>query len=176
MFHCQVTSRNDQAQYWANSSKPYVFISVPEIAEAFKNSRFGRSLQSSISVPYDKSKSDSSALSKTKYAASKIEIFKACFERELLLISRHRFLYIFRTCQVWFTLSLLYLNVSLIVYKCSASSPINGNNSHVFDLLKHLNVYYPLALAVNHLMNILLTFRVGMNLVGCNFSFLCEIL
>ncbi|XP_050239621.1 ABC transporter G family member 31 isoform X2 [Quercus robur] len=101
-FLQEVTSRNDQAQYWANSSKPYVFISVPEIAEAFKNSRFGRSLQSSISVPYDKSKSDSSALSKTKYAVSKIEIFKACFERELLLISRHRFLYIFRTCQVAF--------------------------------------------------------------------------
>ncbi|KAM3739457.1 hypothetical protein ACB098_08G025600 [Castanea mollissima] len=101
-FLQEVTSRNDQAQYWVNSSKPYVFISVPEIAEAFKNSRFGRSLQSSISVPYDKSKSDSSALSKTKYAASRIEIFKACFERELLLISRHRFLYIFRTCQVAF--------------------------------------------------------------------------
>ncbi|KAL4610177.1 hypothetical protein ACB092_08G033000 [Castanea dentata] len=101
-FLQEVTSRNDQAQYWVNSSKPYVFISVPEIAEAFKNSRFGRSLQSSISVPHDKSKSDSSALSKTKYAASRIEIFKACFERELLLISRHRFLYIFRTCQVAF--------------------------------------------------------------------------
>ncbi|KAL4597775.1 hypothetical protein ACB092_11G013400 [Castanea dentata] len=101
-FLQEVTSRNDQAQYWANSSKPYVFISVPEIAEAFKNSRFGRSLQSSISVPYDKSKSESSALSKTKYAVSRIEIFKACFERELLLISRHRFLYIFRTCQVAF--------------------------------------------------------------------------
>ncbi|KAK7843637.1 abc transporter g family member 31 [Quercus suber] len=101
-FLQEVTSRNDQAQYWANSSKPYVFISVPEIAEAFKNSRFGRLLQSSISVPYDKSKSDSLALSKTKYAVSKIEIFKACFERELLLISRHRFLYIFRTCQVAF--------------------------------------------------------------------------
>uniref|UniRef100_A0A7N2KPZ6 ABC transporter domain-containing protein n=1 Tax=Quercus lobata TaxID=97700 RepID=A0A7N2KPZ6_QUELO len=101
-FLQEVTSRNDQAQYWANSSKPYVFISVPEIAEAFKNSRFGRSLQSSISVPYDKSKSDSLALSKTKYAVSKVEIFKACFERELLLISRHRFLYIFRTCQVAF--------------------------------------------------------------------------
>ncbi|KAK9998376.1 hypothetical protein SO802_017979 [Lithocarpus litseifolius] len=101
-FLQEVTSRNDQAQYWANSSKPYVFISVPEIAEAFKNSRFGKSLQSSISVPYDESKSDSSALSKTKYAVSRIEIFKACFERELLLISRHRFLYIFRTCQVAF--------------------------------------------------------------------------
>ncbi|KAF3968871.1 hypothetical protein CMV_007280 [Castanea mollissima] len=101
-FLQEVTSRKDQAQYWADSSKPYVFISVPEIAEAFKNSRFGRSLQSSLSVPYDKSKSDSSALSKTKYAVSRYGLLVACFERELLLISRHSFLYIFRTCQVAF--------------------------------------------------------------------------
>ncbi len=124
MFHCQVTSRKDQAQYWADSSKPYVFLSVPEIAEAFRNSRFGRSLKSSISVPFDKSKSDPLALYTTEFAVSKIWLFKACFERELLLISRHRFLYIFRTCQVCFTLSILYLNVSFIVYKCSVSSPI----------------------------------------------------
>ncbi|KAK4606103.1 hypothetical protein RGQ29_000394 [Quercus rubra] len=101
-FLQEVTSRKDQAQYWADSSKPYVFISVPEIAEAFKNSRFGRSLQSSLSVPYDESKSDSSALSKTKYAVPRYGLLVACFERELLLISRHSFLYIFRTCQVAF--------------------------------------------------------------------------
>ncbi|KAG2673155.1 hypothetical protein I3760_13G076600 [Carya illinoinensis] len=101
-FLQEVTSRKDQAQYWVNSSKPYAFLSVPEIAEAFKSSRFGRSLVSSLSVPYDKSKSHPSALSKTKFAVSKFGLFKACFGRELLLISRHRFLYTFRTCQVAF--------------------------------------------------------------------------
>ncbi|PON60434.1 ABC transporter-like [Trema orientale] len=101
-FLQEVTSRRDQAQYWADPSKPYVFLPVSEIAEAFKSSRFGRCLQSTLSNPYDKSKSHPSALSKSKYAASKSELFKACFAREVLLISRHRFLYIFRTAQVAF--------------------------------------------------------------------------
>ncbi|XP_062171942.1 ABC transporter G family member 31 [Alnus glutinosa] len=101
-FLQEVTSRKDQAQYWADSSKPYVFLSVPEIAEAFKSSRFGKSLESSLSVPYDKCKSHPLALYKMKFAASKLGLFKACFGREMLLISRHRFLYTFRTCQVAF--------------------------------------------------------------------------
>ncbi|KAI8523579.1 hypothetical protein RHMOL_Rhmol13G0085000 [Rhododendron molle] len=101
-FLQEVTSRKDQAQYWADSSKPYTFVPVSEIAEAFKNSKYGMSLKSSLSVPYDKSKNHPSALAKTKYSVSKGELFNTCFSRELLLIRRHRFLYIFRTCQVAF--------------------------------------------------------------------------
>lgn len=96
-----MTSKKDQAQYWADRSKPNVYLSVSEIAEAFKKSRFGRSVDDKLSAPYDKSSSHPSALSKTKYAVSKWELCKACFSREVLLISRHRFLYIFRTCQVY---------------------------------------------------------------------------
>ncbi|KAJ4725593.1 Pleiotropic drug resistance ABC transporter [Melia azedarach] len=101
-FLQEVTSKKDQAQYWADPSKPYVFLPVPEIAKAFKNSRFGRAMDSSLAVPYDKSKSHPSALSKTEYAVSKWELFRTCFAREILLIKRHSFLYIFRTCQVAF--------------------------------------------------------------------------
>ncbi|KAK5818388.1 hypothetical protein PVK06_023324 [Gossypium arboreum] len=101
-FLQEVTSKKDQAQYWADPSKPYEFIHVSKMADAFKNSRFGRSLESTLNVPYDKSRIHPSALSKTKYAASKWELLKSCFAREKLLITRHRFLYIFRTCQVAF--------------------------------------------------------------------------
>ncbi|KAL5750507.1 hypothetical protein ACOSP7_025110 [Xanthoceras sorbifolium] len=101
-FLQEVTSKKDQAQYWADLSKPYRFLPVSEIANAFKNSKYGKSLKSSLDVPYDKSKSHPSALSKTKYAVSNWELFTTCFSRELLLINRHRFLYIFRTCQVAF--------------------------------------------------------------------------
>lgn len=100
-----MTSRKDQAQYWADPSKPYVFLPASEIAKEFKNSRFGRSLQSTLDVPYNKSMNHPAALSTKKYAVSKWELFKTCMARELLLISRHRFLYIFRTCQVCFSLS-----------------------------------------------------------------------
>ncbi|XP_059626494.1 ABC transporter G family member 31-like [Cornus florida] len=99
-FLQEVTSKKDQAQYWADSSKPYVFLPVPKIAEAFRNSRHGTSLDSSLSVPFDKSKINASALFKIKFPVSNSELFKACFAREQILISRHRSLYIFRTCQV----------------------------------------------------------------------------
>ncbi|XP_042513197.1 ABC transporter G family member 31-like isoform X2 [Macadamia integrifolia] len=101
-FLQEVTSRKDQAQYWANSAKPYVFLPGSKIADAFSDSEFGHSLHSTLEVPYDKTKNLPSALAKTKFAISKWELFKACFAREVLLIRRNSFLYIFRTCQVAF--------------------------------------------------------------------------
>ncbi|XP_020230451.1 ABC transporter G family member 31, partial [Cajanus cajan] len=101
-FLQEVTSKKDQAQYWADPSKPYEFVSVSEIAQAFRNSKFGKYVESMQSHPFDKSKCHSSALARTKYAVSKWEMAKACYAREVLLIKRHSFLYIFRTCQVAF--------------------------------------------------------------------------
>ncbi|EPS74137.1 hypothetical protein M569_00618, partial [Genlisea aurea] len=100
-FLQEVTSRKDQEQYWDNRSS-YEFIPVETIAEHFKNSKYGRDVESYLSVPLDKSRIHPSALPKTKFAAPLMVLFKACFSREILLISRHRFLYIFRTCQVAF--------------------------------------------------------------------------
>ncbi|KAJ8769245.1 hypothetical protein K2173_001835 [Erythroxylum novogranatense] len=101
-FLQEVTSKKDQAQYWADSSKPYSYIPVSEIATSFQNSRFGSAVTSKLAVPYDKSRSHPLALSRTKYAVSSWELFKTCFAREWMLIRRHSFLYIFRTCQVAF--------------------------------------------------------------------------
>ncbi|KAF1894840.1 hypothetical protein Lal_00028284 [Lupinus albus] len=101
-FLQEVTSKKDQAQYWADSSKPYKFISVPEFTEAFRNSRFGKSKESMCTAPFDKSKSDPSVLPKTKFSVSYWDLFKGCFSRELTLLNRHRFLYIFKTFQVVF--------------------------------------------------------------------------
>ncbi|KAG8371495.1 hypothetical protein BUALT_Bualt13G0093600 [Buddleja alternifolia] len=101
-FLQEVTSRKDQAQYWGNHSTPYEFVPVSKIAEEFRNSKYGWDLKSFLSVPYDKSKNHPSALPNKKYAVPKWELFKACFTRELLLMNRHRFLYIFKTFQVAF--------------------------------------------------------------------------
>lgn len=101
-FLQEVTSKKDQAQYWADSSKPYKFISVPEIAQAFQNSKFGKSIEAMCIAPFDKSKSDPSALPKNRFALTSWELFKACLARELTLLNGQRFLYIFRTCQVTF--------------------------------------------------------------------------
>ncbi|CAK7331242.1 unnamed protein product [Dovyalis caffra] len=85
-FLQEVTSKKDQAQYWADPSKPYTFMPVSEIAKAFKSSKYGKYVDSELSVPFDKSKSHPSALSKTKYAASRWELFKTCFEREVAFV------------------------------------------------------------------------------------------
>ncbi|KAL5806630.1 hypothetical protein ACOSQ4_029363 [Xanthoceras sorbifolium] len=99
-FLQEMTSKKDQAQYWADPSKPYRFLPVSEIANAFKNSKYRKSAKFSLDVLFDKSNSHPSALSKTKYVVSNWELFTTNFSRELLLMDRHRFLYIFRTCQV----------------------------------------------------------------------------
>uniref|UniRef100_A0A803KRJ4 ABC transporter domain-containing protein n=1 Tax=Chenopodium quinoa TaxID=63459 RepID=A0A803KRJ4_CHEQI len=98
-FLQEVTSKKDQEQYWADPSKPYQFIRPEQIAEAFKNSRFGKTVEDTLSAPYEKSQSHPLALSRTMFAVPKWELYKACFSREVLLIRRHSFLYIFRTCQ-----------------------------------------------------------------------------
>ncbi|XP_056687617.1 ABC transporter G family member 31 isoform X2 [Spinacia oleracea] len=99
-FLQEVTSRKDQEQYWADPSKPYRFISAEQIAEAFRNSRFGKMVTYTLSEPYDKKRSHPLALSKTMFALPKWELFKACFSREVLLMRRQSFLYVFRTVQV----------------------------------------------------------------------------
>ncbi|CAN0916650.1 ABC transporter G family member 31 [Linum grandiflorum] len=96
-FLQEVTSKKDQAQYWADDTRPYSFISVPEISKAFKASRSGTSFSTSSS---QEATHLSAALAKTKYAASRLELLKTCFAREIVLMKRQAFLYIFKTVQV----------------------------------------------------------------------------
>ena len=42
MHAMQVTSKKDQAQYWADSSRPYRFVPAKEFADAFAASPVGR--------------------------------------------------------------------------------------------------------------------------------------
>jgi len=66
--------------------------------------------------PYDKSKCHPSALAQKKYAVSKLEVTKACFNREVLLIKRHSFLYIFRTFQVFFLLDTVFIYTYSLIF------------------------------------------------------------
>ncbi|XP_062201348.1 ABC transporter G family member 51 isoform X2 [Phragmites australis] len=98
-FLQEVTSRKDQAQYWFDQSKQYYFISASAMASAFKQSQYGRYLESNVNNSYDDTNSQQ-ALARSKFAVSKLSLVRACFDRELVLISRNCFLYTFRTCQV----------------------------------------------------------------------------
>uniref|UniRef100_A0A0D6QVQ0 ABC transporter domain-containing protein n=1 Tax=Araucaria cunninghamii TaxID=56994 RepID=A0A0D6QVQ0_ARACU len=99
-FLQEVTSRKDQEQYWADTSKPYHFIPVTEFAEAFKSFHVGKHLLEELSHPYDRTKSHPHALTTTKYGVSKMNMLKACFSREVLLMKRNSFVYVFKTGQI----------------------------------------------------------------------------
>ncbi|CAM6100115.1 unnamed protein product [Calypogeia fissa] len=100
-FLQEVTSVKDQEQYWAGD-KPYEYVPVATLAAAFQEFEVGKNLTRYLETPFDKSSSHPAALERERYSVSRWELLKACTAREMLLISRNRFLYIFRTCQVAF--------------------------------------------------------------------------
>ncbi|KAH6758770.1 pleiotropic drug resistance 12 [Perilla frutescens var. frutescens] len=99
-FLQEVTSKKDQQQYWADNEKPYKYITVREFAEAFKLSHVGQQLASELAIPYDKTKSHPAALVTQDYGVSKKELLKACASREVLLMRRNSFLYVFKLVQL----------------------------------------------------------------------------
>ncbi|KAJ0078965.1 hypothetical protein Patl1_23925 [Pistacia atlantica] len=95
-----VISRKDQAQYWYRTVDPYNYVSVDVFCMKFKESSLGKKLYEDLSVPFDKSKSHKDALSFDVYSLSKWQLFKACMSREILLMKRNSFIYIFKTVQI----------------------------------------------------------------------------
>ncbi|CAL5003529.1 unnamed protein product [Urochloa decumbens] len=99
-FLQEVTSRKDQKQYWARHDEPYRFVPVKEFVTAFKSSHTGRAIANELSVPFDKSKSHPAALTTTRYGVSGKELLKANIDREILLMKRNSFVYMFRIFQL----------------------------------------------------------------------------
>lgn len=99
-FLQEVTSKKDQEQYWFRKNIPYRFISVLEFVQGFNSFHVGQQLASDLRTPYDKSRVHPAALVKEKYGISNLELFRACFSREWLLMKRNSFLYIFKTTQI----------------------------------------------------------------------------
>ncbi|KAK7261880.1 hypothetical protein RIF29_28203 [Crotalaria pallida] len=99
-FLQEVTSRKDQAQYWARRDQPYRFVTEVQFAEAFQSFHIGRKLGEELAVPFDKSKSHPAALTTEKYGINKNELLKANFSREYLLMKRNSFVYIFKLSQL----------------------------------------------------------------------------
>ncbi|KAL3675440.1 hypothetical protein R1sor_025388 [Riccia sorocarpa] len=99
-FLQEVTSRKDQEQYWSDKSKPYTVVSVAEFAETFKH-RFedGLRQKEELETPFDKSTSPKNALATRRYSISKWQLFKINFDKELLLMKRNSFFYVFRIFQ-----------------------------------------------------------------------------
>ncbi|GAY57254.1 hypothetical protein CUMW_178040 [Citrus unshiu] len=89
-----------EAQYWLHTELPYSYFSVDMFSMKFKESPLVKKLDEELLVASDKSKSHKNAISFSVYSLSRWELFKACMSRELLLMRRNSFLYIFKTTQL----------------------------------------------------------------------------
>ena len=96
----QVTSKKDQRQYWVHRNEPYRFITAREFSEAFQSFHVGQRLGTDLATTFDKTKNHPAALTTDKYGVNKTELLKALTARELLLIKRNSFIYIFKIVQV----------------------------------------------------------------------------
>nr|KYP71088.1 ABC transporter G family member 39 [Cajanus cajan] len=124
-FLQEVTSKKDQPQYWFRNDEPYRYVSVPEFAESFQSFHIGEQLATEFKVPYDKRQTHRAALVKDKYGISNMELLKACFSREWLLMKRNMFLYVYRISQL-IILSILGFTVFLRT-KMPVGSVEDGN-------------------------------------------------
>ncbi|KAJ1284254.1 hypothetical protein BS78_03G191100 [Paspalum vaginatum] len=95
-FLQEVTSRKDQGQYWYRQDRPHRFVPVKKFADAFRTFHVGRSIQNELSEPFDRARSHPAALATSKYGVNRMELLKATIDRELLLMKRNAFMYIFK--------------------------------------------------------------------------------
>ncbi|GJZ47224.1 pleiotropic drug resistance protein 1-like protein [Tanacetum coccineum] len=106
-FLQEVTSRNDQQQYWMRRNEHYRFVSAKEFADSFQSFHIGKRLREDLATPYDKSRSHPAALSTEKYGLNKKDLLKACIDREILLMKRNSFVYYFKLSQISMTIAKL---------------------------------------------------------------------
>ncbi|XP_024534219.1 ABC transporter G family member 37 isoform X1 [Selaginella moellendorffii] len=100
-FLQEVTSRKDQEQYWADEEKPYEYVSVEKFSSAFRQFHVGQNLAEEFSTPFDTTKSHPAALVTKKYGLGKWDIFKAVLARQMLLMKRDSFVYVFKCTQLF---------------------------------------------------------------------------
>ncbi|XP_057969760.1 pleiotropic drug resistance protein 1-like [Malania oleifera] len=99
-FLQEVTSKKDQKQYWTRKDEPYRFVTSKEFAEAFQSFHVGKAVADELATPFDRTKNHPAALTTTKYGVKTEELLKACASRELLLMKRNSFVYIFKLSQL----------------------------------------------------------------------------
>ncbi|XP_023759511.1 ABC transporter G family member 35 isoform X1 [Lactuca sativa] len=115
-FLQEVTSKKDQEQYWVNKNIPYKYISVNGFVERFKSFHVGEKLKNELSIPYDKNESHKAALVFQKYLVPKMELLKASWDKEWLLMKRNAFVFVFKSIQIVFIafiITTLYLRPTM---------------------------------------------------------------
>nr|PNR44019.1 hypothetical protein PHYPA_016402 [Physcomitrium patens] len=99
-FLQEVTSQKDQEQYWSDKLLKYRYVSVNQFAERFKSFIVGIDLTEDLAPPFEKERSHKASLIFDRYGVSNMELFKANFAKEFLLMKRQSFYHIFKACQI----------------------------------------------------------------------------
>ncbi|OVA07250.1 ABC transporter-like [Macleaya cordata] len=111
-FLQEVISEKDQEQYWSRTEQSYSYVTVDQFYKTFKEYMIGQKLEEELSEAYEKSLSHKDAISFDIYSVAKWELFKACLARELLLMKRNLFVYLFKFAQL-FIVALITMTVFL---------------------------------------------------------------
>eukprot|EP00898_Chlorokybus_atmophyticus_P004211 jgi/Chlat1/4791/Chrsp31S04779 len=152
-FLQEVTSKKDQEQYWCRD-KPYHYVSVPEMSAYFYEKSLGKQTLTELQQPIPSGKYRADSLVRTRFALNGIQMLKACLNRELILMKRNRFIYIFRTIQ----LTVLALVTSTLFFRTRLSpNTIEDGNQYLgvlfFSLLIFLfNGFSEIALGIQNLL------------------------
>ncbi|KAF5782016.1 putative AAA+ ATPase domain, pigment precursor permease/Protein ATP-binding cassette sub-family G [Helianthus annuus] len=99
-FLQEVCSKKDQEKYWCRTDQAYNYVSVHTLNIIFKESYLGKEVNEDISTPLTRLQSHEGAMSFNKYSLSKWDLFRVCMSREILLMKRNSFAYIFKFVQV----------------------------------------------------------------------------
>lgn len=86
-------------QHWRGEGA-YSFVPVETFADAYKASPAGRASQAALEAPPLQLPSHLDPLVRTRYGIGSWAMFKALLRRELTIMVRNRFLYIFKILQV----------------------------------------------------------------------------
>jgi hypothetical protein len=99
-------------------------VPVKKFADAFSIFHVGRSTQNELSEPFDRTRSHPAALATSKFGASRMELLKATIDRELLLMKRNAFMYIFKAVNVrsfFFYMFILIIKVEIRCHQSDSS-------------------------------------------------------
>nr|TKR70971.1 pleiotropic drug resistance protein 3-like [Populus alba] len=99
-FLQEVVSERDQGQYWYHKQQPHSYVSIDMLVKNFHEFHVGQKLEGELSRPLQKSESHKNALSFSIYSLRKWELFKACMDREWLLMKRNLSLHVFKSVQL----------------------------------------------------------------------------
>ncbi|KAI3810521.1 hypothetical protein L1987_20137 [Smallanthus sonchifolius] len=99
-FLQEVCSKKDQEKYWCRTDQAYKYVSVHTLAMIFKESHLGKEVNDDISKPLTRLQTHENAMSFHKYSLSNWDLFRASMSREILLMKRNSFVYIFKFVQL----------------------------------------------------------------------------